>query len=934
MAKTRKTVFPRDLLNYEVLIEDTSENSVYFNTSKIPQLFTGGKNSFLIDGSVYLKNGSKVLVEIIDSRGNNIYQTVVKNYVEGTSVLISVEIYPQTPPGFATIIIMGQAARRIDGTNIPNDWNDTYNVRWTKKVMVEPVLKNSSPLKFANSPKIETLEEKRFYSLQSSSVNTVDTAINVKLIPKLNASSHKGYYLVTQDGSRFSANMLGGYLTGSVSFSTNGVSNSAVIRLLISDILNTSTAVTEDLIKTIDGTTINSMILQSGSYSDIVFGNFTSTITSDTVVRYDQLNKSTETKIPISYAKIKVFNLNTVSGDVTKIRVYNKVFTDASDYKLVADVPIITNELLISESKTGIINIGDFYSTPDASDHWYADELSTGDSILYPISGTSEYYDSSQSLLEYTTPFSPIFDGTSTGLTTNTFIKPEIRGLFTASFTAGITSSNNNTFIKTGSTNDWNTEVYSTQGYSSSIFVSAIPTWMSSSATQSVIFGLTTNPTLNTSSSIDYAWYLSESGDLQIVKTGSYVTASGTFTTASVLKIVYENNTVKYIKDNIQTYSEPRTVSGGLYFDSTFFYTSSQGLTDVKFGRLAEWDSHVYSVEGYSENVLVSALPTWQPTLTTQSVMFGLTTNPTASTSTSSIDFAWYLSPSGIAEIYKNGSFISASGNYTPSTRLTVQLVGDTIKYIKNNIVKHTEIRNTSAPLYFDSSFLYSSSQGITDVNFGPLIKQVFFITEDDDTLMSSIYADVPLNTSTNQFSGSVANNGYFIGNRSSILVSNNTEYTLTLDAHYKKQMDSVILTGNSPTLDIYIIGVSGSQVVSENPLGQLIGKLEPTGEVSRFDNISFNFKPVLTRQTGTIGIRFIVKNGFWNLSNISLKAAADGLFPPDEVDLVIPNTDYYNSLLQYKLEFFDLNNNSANVIAVSTPTFFTGSNIDLGVLP
>lgn len=120
----------------------------------------------------------------------------------------------------------------------------------------------------------------------------------------------------------------------------------------------------------------------------------------------------------------------------------------------------------------------------------------------------------------------------------------------------------------------------------------------------------------------------------------------------------------------------------------------------------------------------------------------------------------------------------------------------------------------------------------------------------------------------------------------------------------------------------------------SDNPLGQLIGNLTPSTDVSRFDNTSFNFTPVLTKETGTIGIRFVIKNGFWNFSNISLKAASDGLFPPDEVDIIIPNTDYHNSLLQYKVEFFDLNNNSANISAVSTPTFFTGSNIDLGVLP
>ncbi len=57
-------------------------------------------------------------------------------------------------------------------------------------------------------------------------------------------------------------------------------------------------------------------------------------------------------------------------------------------------------------------------------------------------------------------------------------------------------------------------------------------------------------------------------------------------------------------------------------------------------------------------------------------------------------------------------------------------------------------------------------------------------------------------------------------------------------------------------------------------------------------------------------------------------------LFSPDEATILIPNTEYHNEYLQHKIEFFDINNNSTNLSVVSIPTFFTGSNIDLGILP
>ena len=59
MAKIKKTLLPLGLAEYDVYIEDTSQNSEYFRISNLPSVFTGGRNSFLLGGSNFLKNGLK-----------------------------------------------------------------------------------------------------------------------------------------------------------------------------------------------------------------------------------------------------------------------------------------------------------------------------------------------------------------------------------------------------------------------------------------------------------------------------------------------------------------------------------------------------------------------------------------------------------------------------------------------------------------------------------------------------------------------------------------------------------------------------------------------------------------------------------------------------------------------------------------------------------
>jgi hypothetical protein len=603
MSKTRNTIQAKNLASYDVYIEDNTPNSVYFQVTNLPQYFTGGRNSFFIGGSSVLQNGSSIQIEILDANNQPVFYNPVPKYIQGDARMVSVEINENTAVGPATIIVMGTAVSTIDGRPIPPDWQNTYNVRWTGNVIIEPNLRNTSQIVFLNEPTVLS-EEQRLFNVATSSFTTSSIPFTASLTPTLYSGIQVGYLISAVAPTTFSADLKNGYITGSLIIDNV----SASMYLPITNILNSTTAFSDGyLIQTSTGRVIDKLYLTSGSYTTPISAVNTA-ITSSATINYSKMD-IINVNIPISYAKLRVANLNTVSGEITKAKIYSKVSTNISDYKLVANVSVTTEELLTSSSIRGDIAIGDFNLSPTASANWYSDRLETSSNVVYTISGSSAYYNSATTV----TPF---------------------------------------------------------------------------------------------------------------------------------------------------------TLSVG------------------------------------------------------------------------------------------------------------------------------------------------------------------------DETLLRSMISAVPT-VNNNSFAGQVSESGYFIGTKRDVIVFPTTEYSLTLDAYYKQTSGSVTLTGKTPLVNIYIIGVSGSSLVSNDPLGQNIGQLKVVNgsTVQWYQNQQFNFTPALSA-SGKVSLRFVISNGFWNFSNISIRPASDRLFSPDEAQFLVPNTEYFNDYLQHKIEFFDINNNSTDVDAISIPTFFTGSNIDLGTLP
>ncbi len=198
MALIKKTLFAENLDRYNTFITDTNPTSTYFNITELPDTFTGGKNAFLIAGSPELVADTLIKIEIKDASGNIIYhepgegrlittingQQFTNEYFEGVSKVVAVYIYPDTTAyGPCTITILGELSSYFDNNGlsspIPLDWQGTYNVKWQRKVNVNPTLANTTKIRFYRRPSANISELiSPIYRIDSNTGLKINSGIN------------------------------------------------------------------------------------------------------------------------------------------------------------------------------------------------------------------------------------------------------------------------------------------------------------------------------------------------------------------------------------------------------------------------------------------------------------------------------------------------------------------------------------------------------------------------------------------------------------------------------------------------------------------------------------------------------------------------------------------------------------------------------------
>jgi len=392
------------LQEFDVLIEDSNPNSDYFQVTEFPETIPGGKSFFKLSAAAgLLRPESEIRVEILDESGQVIYTEYPEFVDESDRRIISIYVYDNIPPGIATVTILGEAQSFIDGTQVPVDWVGTFNVRWQRTLNVEPFKKNNFPILFERDPSIQVEEIVKPYLERvvpsGSSVTTTGTSNNAVFKLSLETAGEGNFYLVSNGGFKFENEMINSAVTFSAltnpTFNKktfpqtfgNGpdafVIDSAEVPYFaqIKDIINDSRVLVSNPFS------IKSEFSKTGrdkSPFDKEFddkfkdsGHFAFDA-SDFSISFRKKPTFTQTQNLRSFAKIKLNDLNTFSGDIHHIKTFMTSQGSVGGFELVDETVLEASELLINENSIDLKEpIGEFFSQAIIDDNWIVSSSNT-----------------------------------------------------------------------------------------------------------------------------------------------------------------------------------------------------------------------------------------------------------------------------------------------------------------------------------------------------------------------------------------------------------------------------------------------------------------------------------------------------------------------------------------------------------------------------
>ena len=334
----QKTPVYRNLRSIPVYFEDTSLNSdELFRITEFPLRLTAGKNIFKLQGNPNnLNNGSYLNIEILDYNGDPIYNEVTSVITEDDSRIVSVYIYSDTPPGDADVTLV-TVANSLFGQTIPTEWKDKPNVRWSRRVPVNPTQENISEIIFSELPTV-TLKEQVGVQLNRTYVTTQYPTYSTGKVQYISKNSQPALII---SGGSFNNEMVGGTVTVTSPanpFPTPYYSVSTIpYSSTIKKVLSTSSILLDTEYKI-----ASSESIIPHTYN--MFGLSTYSISYEATPTYVPTQNSE------SYALIEIDNLEPVSGDVSRIKVYMNNMGTVGTWELINDIELEETNIFVTNT--------------------------------------------------------------------------------------------------------------------------------------------------------------------------------------------------------------------------------------------------------------------------------------------------------------------------------------------------------------------------------------------------------------------------------------------------------------------------------------------------------------------------------------------------------------------------------------------------------
>jgi hypothetical protein len=156
------------------------------------------------------------------------------------------------------------------------------------------------------------------------------------------------------------------------------------------------------------------------------------------------------------------------------------------------------------------------------------------------------------------------------------------------------------------------------------------------------------------------------------------------------------------------------------------------------------------------------------------------------------------------------------------------------------------------------------------------------------------------------------------------IRLESGSEYTLEFYNYYETSSNQKL-----DTLKVYLTSTerSGSGIANY-VLTQSIDILSGSNERRSANKVSYNFYPSITDNwTVHFEADNTTANSYWHVGSVSLQAAHEAGFSPDEFQFIIPvNRNLERETFDFKFEFFDINNNYVPITTTYPKTFQSGN--------
>jgi hypothetical protein len=310
-----------------------------FDISFFPNNLTVGKNLIKFRGNLNsLKVGAPIDVEILDSNGDTIYSEFIDYIDQDGSRVLSIYIYEDTAPGDATVIFVTEITK-INDQQIPNNFQNQLNAKWTRTIPVNPLDLNTSTVIFDDLPKV-TISENVGVQLNRTYTNGQFPIYNTGQISFISQNNQPTAILT---GGKFNGDMINGTL--SVPTPSNP--------LPTSDINASSTSYTSTISKVLNDTTLQLdfpyEVFDTQSNLSHTFNSFDN---SAFQIEYEATPQYTPTQNSESFALIQISDLEPDTGDISRIKVYLNSAGTVGTFEQVNDILLPNTEIFIDSTSS------------------------------------------------------------------------------------------------------------------------------------------------------------------------------------------------------------------------------------------------------------------------------------------------------------------------------------------------------------------------------------------------------------------------------------------------------------------------------------------------------------------------------------------------------------------------------------------------------